>query len=130
MCTYTANRRMVDNLTDPQQAAVLQNWYNFSLPFCTLLEGLLTHLAIPPGALGGRMYAWGARNFGNDHQNRDYVNTLNALRLVLEAGNGLAPTGRLVTPTNSPANSPGRGGGGINAGGGNLGSSGSGPCLS
>ena len=107
-------------MTDPQQAAVLQNWYTHSFAFRTLLEGVLTLLAIPPGALGGRIYAWGARNFDNDyHQNGDYVSALNSLRLTFEAGNGLASTGRLVTPTNSPGNSPGRGSvsGGNNTGG-------------
>ena len=67
------------------------------------------------------MYAWGARNFDNDYQNRDYVNALNALRAILQTQNGLTSSGCFVTPDNSPSNLPGRGGGvGGNSDGGGV----------
>jgi hypothetical protein len=112
----TENQGLMLVVTSPEQYRGVRYWYDSNAPFCRNLDFLLNHLNIPAGDLNARLQEWGSRDFDTDYQDRDYVANLSALRGILGTAGGLILAG-LVTPDNTPENSPDRRGGGGNADG-------------
>jgi hypothetical protein len=81
--------------------------------FRIILDDLLNHLNIPAGDLGERLHQLGARYFGIEYKDWDFVDLLNGLHVILQATGALTASGLVTPDTETPTNSPDRGVGNI-----------------
>jgi hypothetical protein len=97
-------------MTDPTEyvTALLEWWYTNHAPFRAVLDGLFQLLGIAEDNLPGRLYLLGTVMLIFFTKTLVSAIVSAFFRRELQAGGGLTPAGRLVTPEGTPVNSPTR----------------------